>query len=55
MYTRINEFMMSYQSHANVIKKNDDTTTADTTSILKKRGQFYDNLLNVHQINSLVP
>ena len=45
-YTAINEFKKGHQPHAYVIKKDDGTIVADTTSILS-------NLLNVNQSTNL--
>ena len=36
MYKDINEFKMAFQPHAYIIKKDDDTVVADTTSILSR-------------------
>jgi hypothetical protein len=42
-----------YQPQADVIKKDDGTIVADTTSILITWEQFYSNLLNVNQSTDL--
>ena len=48
MYKGINEFKKGYQPRAYVIKKQDGTIVADTTSILSRWEQFSSNLLNVN-------
>jgi hypothetical protein len=48
MYKVINEFQKGYQPRAYVIKKHNSTILSDTTSILSKWEQFFNNLLNVN-------
>ena len=43
MYKGINELKKKYQPHAYVIKKDNDTIAADTTSILSRWQQFYSS------------
>ena len=48
-----NEFKKGYQHCAYIIKKDDGTIVADTTSILSRWDQFLSNLLNVNQSTNL--
>ena len=48
MYKGINEFKKGYHPRAYVIKKDDGTIIADTSSILSRWEQFFSNLLNVN-------
>jgi hypothetical protein len=43
MYKGINESKKGYQPHAYVLKKDDGTIVAETTSILNIWEQFYSN------------
>ena len=52
IYKGINEFKKGYQPRTYVIKKNDGSILADTTSILSIWEQFFSNLLNVNQSTS---
>ena len=53
MYKGINEFKKALQPCTYVIKKDDDTIVADTTSMLSRWERFYSNLLKVNQSGSL--
>ena len=52
MYKAINEFKKGYQPRAYVIKKQDGTIVAGTTSILSRWEQLFSNLLNDNQSTS---
>ena len=53
MYEGINEFKKGYYPRAYVIKEDYSAIIADTTKILGGWEQFYSNLLNFNQSNSL--
>jgi hypothetical protein len=52
MYKGIIEFKKGRQPRAYVIKKHDGIIVADTTSILNRWEQFFNNLLKVNQCTS---